>query len=192
MSRDSMWCSFSVPTTVYFHHEFSIFSSMHWFCASSSPPPASLIFSGIFFSLSISPHLPSQQASSINKKGLASLQYYGYGQEPARISGHYVFTYTTIPKAVRLYRTPAYFYNCLRPICLTPSSEHHSASLSGVLFSLRVPVCCLFSIYHVSRWVLRQTALRSAKVAKSSVGEIVSRQAHANLLPLRTAIHTRP
>ena len=57
---------------------------------------------------------------------------------------------------------------------------------------LCVPVCCLLSVYHVSLWVSHQTALgrHLAKVTKSSAGELVSRQAHTNLLSIRKLSHT--
>ncbi len=84
-------------------------------------------------------------------------------------------------------------FGCLCP--LSHSSVRTSLCLTvwhGVRQSacLCVPACCLLSVYCVSHWVSHQTAVGSAKVTKSSVGKIVSRQTHANLLPIRIATHT--
>lgn len=57
---------------------------------------------------------------------------------------------------------------------------------------LCVSVCCLLSVYGVSH----QTALGSAKVVESSFSQIVSRQAHTNLLSVcivtLSLTHTHP
>lgn len=66
-------------------------------------------------------------------------------------------------------------------LCFISQSEHHSATLSGII-SDRVLACgslsAAFSAFTVSLQVSHQTASVRAKVIKSSVGEMVSQQIH--------------
>lgn len=73
------------------------------------------------------------------------------------------------------------FHSSVRAsLCLT---DWHNVRQSACLC---VSVCCLLSVY----WVSHQTALGSAKVVESSFSEIVSRQAHTNLLSVCIVTHT--